>query len=174
MRIKGISIFITLVLLGTGIVALCKLSAKHESVVEFAYWWGNVRLTENGDVVPDGMYLGNVPRVDVIVDQCIGFTRPDCFHQRVVEQFRCEFPDLDVADSDIVDYVKHTKYIVSGNLVPTIRLCVQGRDVDLCRKISNAYLHAIVKEVDQREAETTRSRSDAQKATRGQIHVIRE
>ena len=79
MRIKGISIFIMFVLLGTGVVALCKLSAKHESVVEFAYWWGNVRLTENGDVVPDGMCLGNVPRVDVIVDQCIGFTRPDCF-----------------------------------------------------------------------------------------------
>ena len=84
MRIKGISIFIMFVLLGTGVVALCKLSAKHESVVEFAYWWGNVRLTENGDVVPDGMCLGNVPRVDVIVDQCIGFTRPDCFHHRTL------------------------------------------------------------------------------------------
>ena len=42
------------------------------------------------------------------------------------------------------------------------------------RKISNAYLHAIVKEVDQREAETARSRSGARKATRGQIHVIRK
>ena len=73
-----------------------------------------------------------------------------------------------------MDYVKHAKYIVSGNQVPTIRLCVQGRDVDLCGKISNAYLHAIVKEVDQREAETARSRSGARKATRGQIHVIRK
>ena len=115
----------------------------YEASGSFAYWPGEIRVNEDGGVVPAGFHVGNHSSPEETVRQCLSFIESDEFGKRVARRHGKMFPESGWTDSKWPFAGAKIRLSVSGSLVPVVSVWVRGGRAEACSEILAAYVEEV-------------------------------